>query len=126
MGKMLGAIPLRLGDKGKVVYSWTLHELMSEQRQQQPERRLLWAMLKRWLLDYSGVCIRNLNAETSLEARFSAVEWAWSKEHGPFSYLWVCDVLDLDAEWVRSNADKIASRVEWQGPLLGRIGSLEI
>jgi hypothetical protein len=82
--------------------------------------------MKRWLLDYTGVCWRVNSAEYCLEARFSAVDWAWSPEDGPFSYQWVCDVLDLDAEWVRHNADRITTEVESHGPLLGRIGTLEI
>lgn len=100
----------------------------------QPEKRLLWAMLKRWFLDYTGLCWR-LNVqgrstsgylENPIEARFSAADWAWSDEIGPFSFSWVCDVLELDAGWVRRNADRISTRAELHAPILGRIGTLEI
>lgn len=95
-----------------------------ETRVLQPEKRLLWAMLKRWLLDYTGICRRVAAAENPIEARFSAVEWCWSDEDGPFSFLWVCDVLELDVEWVRHNADRIAKAP----PSLSNniFGSLEI
>lgn len=104
----------------------TLHAIMSEQFSQQPERRLLWAMLKRWILDYTGACSKQGRNGYSIDARFDAVEWAWSDSSLPFSYLWVCDVLGLDAEWLRRSADRTAIRAETWGPLLGRIGSLEI
>jgi hypothetical protein len=104
----------------------TLHGIMSEQVNLQPERRLLWAMLKRWILDYTGACSRTNREAYPLEARFDAVEWAWSDTIEPFSYLWVCDTLGLDAGWLRRSADKTATRAELLGPLLGRIGSIEI
>lgn len=104
----------------------TIHAILSEQPSIQPERRLLWAMLKRWLLDYTGACSRTRKEQYPLEARFDAVNWAWSESRRPFSYLWVCDVLELDAEWLRHSADKTATRAETLGPLLGRIGSLDI
>lgn len=99
---------------------------LPEMRAMPPERRLLWAMMKRWILDYTGVCARVSAKEYPLDARFDAVNWAWSESTDPFSYLWVCDVLEIDAEWLRHNADKSATRAELLGPLLGRIGSLEI
>jgi hypothetical protein len=104
----------------------TMHAMMSEQASHQPERRLLWAMLKRWILDYTGACSRTNREAYPLDARFDAVEWAWSDNIAPFSYLWVCDTLGLDAGWLRRSADKTATRAELLGPLLGRIGSLEI
>ena len=104
----------------------TLHRIMSEPVNHQPERRLLWAMMKRWLLDYTGACSRMKHEDYPLDARFDAIGWAWSPNTAPFSFLWVCDVLDLDGEWLRRNADKSATAREVLGPLLGRIGSLDL
>jgi hypothetical protein len=103
-----------------------LLDAIEQQRDFQPEKRLLWAMMKRWILDYTGVCTKLHQDEFPLDARFDAVEWCWSESIAPFSFLWVCDVLNLDAQWMRRSADKSAIRAQELGPLLGRIGSLEL
>jgi len=108
------------------VVDLTIHHILNEQPVSQPEVRLLWAIMKRWILDYSGVCARTRADDTMLEARLDAVDWAWSDSNEEFSYLWICEVLDLDAEWLRHIADKSATLAELTGPLGGRIGSLEI
>lgn len=60
-----------------------------------PERRLLLAILERAILDYVG----NDPEEMQL-----AGEWLFDREENdgeslsPFSFLWLCQELDLDAE----------------------------
>ena len=99
----------------------TIHYILSEQYTKQPEMRLLWAILKRWLLDYTGIC-----GGGTLEARFDAIEWAWEGGNEEWGFTWICDQIGLDAEWVRRSADKIATEGLEPGSLGGRLGTLEI
>lgn len=36
--------------------------------------------------------------------RISAMRWLFSEDHHPCSFVWICDCLDLDKEWLRKMA----------------------
>jgi hypothetical protein len=64
-----------------------------------PERRLLLAILERAILDYVGNDPREL--ETAADWFFVAGDGALVQEPPePFSFIWVCEGLDLDPQRV--------------------------
>lgn len=89
----------------------------------QPEFRLLDAMLKRAILDYTGMCESD---ETNKPNRGSAIEWIWSESTKPFTFVWTCDLLNYDVESLRRTADKIASWRKSARPLPSRLGTLSL
>lgn len=93
------------------VFIGGLVRVMEETVSQSPERSLLVALLRRALFDFFGgsSAERDAAKEWMLEATSSDV---------PFSFGWVCDHLDMDAERVRKYVfqTKLTSNrptVEW-------------
>ena len=64
-----------------------------------PEHHMLAAMINRAVLDL------NPNAPFSVAPpywRADAFEWIWSDAIAPFSFLWVCDMISVDPNHIRS------------------------
>jgi hypothetical protein len=74
----------------------TIQKVFSGDRQQIPERNLLTAILQRALADLRGSAVAGHYADR--DARFDAQEWFLSVETTPFTFLWVCQELDLKAD----------------------------
>lgn len=89
----------------------------------QPEFRLLDAVLKRAILDYTGMCESD---HTNKPNRANSISWIWSDSAEPFSFIWICDHLNYDVEVLRRTADKIATMRLDGGKLASRLGTLSL
>lgn len=76
-----------------------------------PERSLLWAVLERAMMDLSGRCL-----EGSQTWRYSgmyvadAAQWFTSEDESEWTFVWVCDHLQLDPERTRDTIYAAISR----------------
>lgn len=70
-----------------------------------PERRLMKAMLIRAILDLvePWAANKNFTQGTVMEWIRSAAQWMDSKDMQPYSYLWICLHLGLDADFIRNH-----------------------
>ena len=74
------------------------------------ERRLLVAVLARAIYDYRVFYLGKRGSKKDREWGEDAKEWLFSKEKGPFSFLWVCDVLELKPSEIRRFAKYITEK----------------
>jgi hypothetical protein len=66
-----------------------------------PERTLLGAILERAILDLRSTVI------CEPHIRRDCLKWFISKDVTPFSFLWICDQLDIEAYYIRRMASKL-------------------
>lgn len=97
----------------------------AEDKRMEPVTDLLHAVLARAIKDAAGSDIDHASASVQNVIR-EAREWlridgralAWEQEDpDPFSYVWVCDVLDLDPESVRRGVLAIVAsggKLDWR------------
>ncbi len=81
-----------------------------------PEMNLLYAVILRALADV-GVCVHKSTGVTYKDRILTpegkdAIDWFFSKDTSPFSFLWICDALNDDAFLVDSILFKIEKLLE--------------
>lgn len=63
----------------------------------EPEKRVFWAILAQALKDVRSSCKWGNKAD-----REDALRWFYSDALYERSFVWICDALGIDPEWVRS------------------------
>ena len=80
-----------------------------------PEKRLLGQMLYRASLDYLS---------PDPKERGDAPDWINSRDASPFSFEWICHVLDMDPEVYREALFNTPDRVKLKRTLSIRMGNI--
>ena len=65
-----------------------------------PEKDLVIAVLQRAVEDARGD-LKGLGVKDRQKVQQSALGWIRRNTNRCFSFLWVCDALELDPEWIR-------------------------
>ena len=65
------------------------------------ERNMLYAMLTRSMIDFLGIACGQRDM-------LGAVEWILNDSLVPFSYEWVCEILDIDSNKIRGALMKMS------------------
>lgn len=64
----------------------------------EPERRIYWGILAQAIKDVRSSCKWGNKHD-----RDDAMRWIKSEADHTGSFLWVCDMLDIDPDWVRES-----------------------
>lgn len=93
-------------------YSDELLDVISSEHSD-PYQRLFANVLLRAIYDLLGIgCVNGFYKFAVLQHRSSALAWILSDDTDPFSYLWICELLDIPALDLRSRLEETFKEFE--------------